>query len=164
MNPITSLPSELVRAHFAGLWGLDGSSPEEAAAADVALREALLSPEKFVLKPQREGGGNNLYGERLRSEIARRGSRAGPALAGYILMQRIAPATHEALLVRNGASESVAAVSELGVFGVHLRRGATTLLNERAGHLLRTKPADADEGGVASGFAVLDSPMLVDDV
>ena len=116
-----------------------------------------------MLKPQREGGGNNLYGERLRAEVARRGSRAGPELAGYILMQRILPATHEALLVRNGAWRRAAAVSELGIFGVHLRRGGKVLLNERAGHLLRTKPADADEGGVASGFAVLDSPMLVDE-
>ena len=29
------------------------------------------------------------------------------------------------------------------------------------GHLLRTKPLDATEGGVASGYSVLDSPMLV---
>lgn len=155
--------AELVRAHFAGLWGLDGAVPEEAAAADEALRRALARPEDFVLKPQREGGGNNRYGEQLRAEVVRGGARAGPALAGFILMQRILPATHRALLVRNGVPRAVDAVSELGVFGAHLRRGSETLLNERAGHLLRTKPADADEGGVASGFAVLDSPMLVDD-
>jgi glutathione synthase len=33
--------------------------------------------------------------------------------------------------------------------------------NEAVGHLLRTKTADSNEGGVAAGFAVLDSPMLV---
>jgi len=27
---------------------------------------AMDSPERFVLKPQREGGGNNLYGEDIR--------------------------------------------------------------------------------------------------
>ena len=155
--------ARLVRAHFAGLWGLDGAAPEEEAAANEALAEALARPQDFVLKPQREGGGNNLYGEQLRAEVVRRGSKAGPALAGFILMQRILPATHKALLVRNGTAASVDAVSELGVFGVHLRRGGRVLRNERAGHLLRTKPSDADEGGVASGFAVLDSPMLVDD-
>lgn len=157
-----------VRAHFAGLWGLDGSSstPEEeeqTRAANAALAAAVARPEKFVLKPQREGGGNNLYGEQLRSKIKECGSVAGEALAGYILMQRILPSTHEAVLVRAGAAKRVAAVSELGIFGVHLRRGKETLLNVRGGHLLRTKPADADEGGVASGFAVLDSPMLVDE-
>jgi hypothetical protein len=30
------------------------------------------------------------------------------------------------------------------------------------GHMLRTKPSEADEGGVAAGFAVIDSPYLVD--
>ena len=157
-----SSSAKLVRAHYAGLWGLDGAVPEEAEAANETLKEALTNPENFVLKPQREGGGNNLYGENLKAEIVRCGSKAGPSLAGFILMQRILPATHKALLVRNGISEKIDAVSELGIFGVHLRRGEKVLLNGRAGHLLRTKPSDADEGGVASGFAVLDSPMLVD--
>lgn len=30
---------------------------------------ALDCPERFVLKPQREGGGNNLYGEDIRHVI-----------------------------------------------------------------------------------------------
>ena len=33
--------------------------------------------------------------------------------------------------------------------------------NEGGGYLLRTKSATSQEGGVASGFAVLDSPFLV---
>lgn len=33
----------------------------------------------------------------------------------------------------------------------------------QAGHLLRTKAATSDEGGVAAGFAVLDSPYLTTD-
>ena len=35
------------------------------------------------------------------------------------------------------------------------------LLNEEAGYLLRTKVGDSDEGGVAAGFAVLDSVLAV---
>jgi glutathione synthase len=38
----------------------------------------------------------------------------------------------------------------------------SVVLNRQAGHLLRTKSADSDEGGVAAGYAVLDSPFLVD--
>ena len=53
------------------------------------------------------------------------------------------------------------ALSELGVYSVFLRgRSGTQLLNEPVGHLLRTKTASSDEGGVAAGFAVLDSPAL----
>lgn len=33
---------------------------------------ALDAPDKFVLKPQREGGGNNLYGEDIRCVILMR--------------------------------------------------------------------------------------------
>jgi glutathione synthase len=29
------------------------------------ISEAVAAPERFVLKPQREGGGNNLYGDEL---------------------------------------------------------------------------------------------------
>ena len=35
------------------------------------------------------------------------------------------------------------------------------LLNQAGGHLLRTKSSDSNEGGVATGFAVLDSPVLI---
>ena len=33
--------------------------------------------------------------------------------------------------------------------------------NQQGGHLLRSKAVDTDEGGVASGFAVVDSPYLI---
>ena len=51
-------------------------------------------------------------------------------------------------------------ISELGVYGVFLGDGRQVLLNKQAGHLLRTKLADVDEGGVCAGFAVLSSPVL----
>jgi hypothetical protein len=38
--------------------------------------------------------------------------------------------------------------------------GDEVVLNTQGGHLLRTKAADSDEGGVAAGYAVLDSPYL----
>ena len=34
-------------------------------------------------------------------------------------------------------------------------------MNESVGHLLRTKLASSNEGGVAAGFAVLGSPLLL---
>ena len=42
---------------FAGLYGLEGVQ------GTVAADMAIASPEKYVLKPQREGGGHNFYGE-----------------------------------------------------------------------------------------------------
>jgi glutathione synthase len=146
--------ARLLRSCFAGLWGLDDLEDPETAAV---LQQAADSPDAFVLKPQREGGGNNLYGEAARQKIA---ARAG--LAAYILMQRIRPPIHRTAMVREGSVAEVDALSELGVFGSYVAVGGRVLLNAQPGHLLRTKAATSDEGGVAAGFAVLDSPMLVD--
>jgi glutathione synthase len=53
-----------LRTCFAGLYNLD---PSEAGASkeavDAVIQEAIARPHDFVLKPQREGGGNNYYKE-----------------------------------------------------------------------------------------------------
>ena len=40
--------------------------------------------------------------------------------------------------------------------------GDEIVFNRQHGHLLRTKMFGVDEGGVAAGYSVLDSPYLVD--
>jgi hypothetical protein len=65
-------------------------------------------------------------------------------------------------MVRKGQLVQADALSEVGIYGTLVRRGPRLLLNREAGHLVRTKAATSDEGGVAAGFAVLDSPFLVD--
>lgn len=67
----------------AGLWSLDDKRDPE---TQEVLGQADAQPDNFVLKPQREGGGNNLYGEALQRRIA-----DPRGLAAYILMQRIRP-------------------------------------------------------------------------
>ena len=53
-------------------------------------------------------------------------------------------------------------LSELGVFGTYLVADDTgVLVNSYGGHILRTKLDGTDEGGVATGYAVLSSPLLV---
>lgn len=149
--------AELMRALFAGLWSLDGMLDAGSdVEAEEAVKDALQRPEGYVLKPQREGGGNNLYGEVLREKL-----RGGGDLGDLILMQRILPPAHRAIMLRLGQATEAETLSELGVFGVYLRRGRDVLLNREAGHLVRTKTATSDEGGVAAGFAVLDSPYLI---
>ena len=67
----------------AGLWGLDDLDAPEVAEV---LARAEAAPDDFVLKPQREGGGNNLYGPELAARLRER-----KGLAAFILMQRIRP-------------------------------------------------------------------------
>jgi glutathione synthetase len=141
-----------LRKCFAGLYSLEEGESEE------AVRDALVRPENFVMKPQREGGGNNLYGDKLRHALS---TMSPQERAAHILMQRIKPSPYEAYLLRKGVPLLVQAICELGIFSVYVRKGDVELINEDGGHLLRTKTATSDEGGVASGFAVLDSPYLI---
>ena len=41
------------------------------------------------------------------------------------------------------------------------RKGDRVLVNSQGGHILRTKPATTNEGGIAVGAASLDSPDLI---
>lgn len=142
---------EQIRATFAGLYTLD-MGPE----GDKTVAMALAAPDRFVLKPQREGGGNNIYG----SEICR--VLQGKERMAYILMDKIRPTpTQNYLLRRDGPLTISNCLSELGVFGAYVRQGEDMVMNECVGHLLRTKSSEHSDGGVAAGVAVLDNPLLV---
>jgi glutathione synthase len=49
---------------------------------------AVERPQDFVLKPQREGGGNNLYGEEMVHALT---TMTPSELSAFILMDRIRP-------------------------------------------------------------------------
>jgi glutathione synthase len=145
-----------VSACFAGQYDLAQPIPAEGAprpARDVARARAGA----FVLKPQREGGGHNFFDEAL---VARLNALQPEEEAAYILMERIRPARHAALLVRDGTAREVEAVSEIGRFGVVLVQDGQWLRNEDAGYLVRSKAHDTAEGGVSAGFGYLDSLLL----
>ncbi|CAI5747067.1 unnamed protein product [Peronospora destructor] len=140
---------------FAGLYGLEKNSPT---IGDVK-KMAITNPHLYVLKPQREGGGNNLYGDDIASAI----EKMSPAeLESFILMERIFPKENPAVLVRNSCTSSGFTISELGMFITSLFDGeGKEIINKHAGHLLRTKLSGTNEGGVATGFSVVSSPLLV---
>ncbi|KAJ3586332.1 hypothetical protein NHX12_012732 [Muraenolepis orangiensis] len=144
-----------IRDTFAGLYTLD-EGPE----GDKTVAMAMANPDRFVLKPQREGGGNNIYG----SEICRvlEGVQGTSKRTAYILMEKIQARTSQNYLLRRGAPlQPSKCLSELGVFGVYVRQGTNMVMNECVGHLLRTKSSEHADGGVAAGVAVLDNPLLV---
>ncbi|KAF9799274.1 hypothetical protein SFRURICE_013048 [Spodoptera frugiperda] len=147
-----------VRDIFTGLYSLDFDENGERA-VEMGLKDA----EKFVLKPQREGGGHNVYGAEVREALQR--MRHSRERAAYILMERILPPLVQGYVIRPGATMPppvVDLVSELGIFGVIIGTNEKIFHNRQVGHMLRTKLADADEGGVAAGLGALDSPFLVD--
>nr|VDD28176.1 unnamed protein product [Brassica oleracea] len=140
-----------LRKCFAGLWSLD--DPE-------IIKKAIEKPELFVMKPQREGGGNNIYGDDVRENLLRLQREGEEENAAYILMQRIFPKVSNVFLLRDGVYHKDQAISELGVYGAYLRNKERVIINEQSGYLMRTKVSSSDEGGVAAGYAVLDSIYL----
>ncbi|KAJ7201653.1 glutathione synthase [Mycena pura] len=132
-------------------------------ALEEGVQRARDAAAGLVLKPQREGGGNNVYKEAIPPFL----DGLPPAeRAAWIAMELILPPEGMGgYLVRSG-NDAVRAevVSELGIFGWALFGGADGTVEEKeAGWLVRTKGKESNEGGVATGFSVLDSILLVDD-
>ncbi|KAF5952251.1 hypothetical protein HYC85_010195 [Camellia sinensis] len=140
-----------LRKCFAGLWSLDDSN---------TVKDAIERPEFYVMKPQREGGGNNIYGDDVRKTLLRLQVEGSEEDAAYILMQRIFPTIVPTFLMRDGICHKDHAISELGIYSAYLRNKENVIMNEQCGYLMRTKVSSSNEGGVAAGFAVLDSVYL----
>lgn len=142
---------------FTNIYPMDNSE------AGLAARKMALDPEhcaRYVLKPQREGGGNNIY----------RGAIPGflktvpeSHWGSFILMELITPPPVSNLILRNGKVEQGGVICELGVYGTCLwdQKSGELHRNEEAGYLLRTKGDKSEEGGVAAGFGCMDSISLV---
>ncbi|CAO1624172.1 unnamed protein product [Parajaminaea phylloscopi] len=189
-----------LRKTWAAMYPLDDDSELGRQGHKLALSE----PDRFVMKPQREGGGNNIYRgdiplalKAMEERDAARSAGEPKEREGYILMELIVPPSGIGnYLIRPPAASASSAdalahgegltapecrlssdvVSELGIYGVALFSGADAggeahfysrpvkspeAQVDGAAYLLRTKGRESDEGGVAVGFSVLDSVILV---
>lgn len=148
-----------VEKTFAAIYPMDDSK------AGATAKSLAMDPERskgYVLKPQREGGGNNIYRTAIPDFLQALGNEA--SWRGHILMELIEPPSQNNVIIRDGVPKSGEVIAELGVFGACLWRGKEPglLYNAEAGYLLRTKGRDSEEGGVAAGFGSIDSACLVD--
>ncbi|KAF9241336.1 glutathione synthase [Melanogaster broomeanus] len=178
-------PSELdtsndaadLRETWMHMWALDTPNPPLPTSAPAQTTDeplgttlARTNAHSLVLKPQREGGGNNVYKDDIPAFLD---TLAPEERQAWIAMELIVPpAGVGGYLVRaggaNGGEDAGAVraetVSELGVFGWALfgKEGIVKERGEGVGWLMRTKGVESNEGGVAAGFSVLDSVVLVD--
>ncbi|KAF1915729.1 glutathione synthetase large chain [Ampelomyces quisqualis] len=153
-----------VLATFAPIYPLDDS---EAGKEARKLATDPTSASRYVLKPQREGGGNNIYRKAIPPFLQKLPETHWPA---YILMEMIEPPPLSNAILRNGELQRGGVICELGVYGVCLWRDGSSadakgevMENFEAGYLLRTKGDQSEEGGVAAGFGAVDSCCLVDE-
>ncbi|KAF1765226.1 hypothetical protein GCK72_005178 [Caenorhabditis remanei] len=142
-----------IRTSFAGMWALENKD-------EITLKVvqgAQKHPDAFVLKPQTEGGAALHTGDEMVQMLQELPEEERGA---YILMEKLRPMIIENYLVV--AQKPVAfakAVSELGIYGYAFGAKDAPEL-KTAGHLLRTKPETTAMGGVAAGYAVVDTPFL----
>lgn len=80
-------------------------------------------PNRFVLKPQREGGGNNIYNEDIKTWL--KSMRHSKERTAWILMDRLYPPLQTNYLIRaaeepleNNNFNLLDVVTELGIYGV----------------------------------------------
>ena len=124
---------------------------------DEDISPALAQPQHYVLKPQREGGGHNLYGQAWLDALK---TMSNTEKRAWILMRLIkTQPTQNRLVMQSQTSKTSAVISELGIYQSCLSDGKN-YQHHNSGHLLRTKFAHHQEGGIAAGFAALDSPLL----
>ena len=150
-----------MRQTFCGFKNLDfGSEGDEAIAA------AIENPAKYVLKPQLEGGGHNYFEDEMTKKLE--SIRNTEERQAYVLMERVYPTPVENLIscCNYNSDDTNVTVSnvivELGVYGTVLSDlNGDLVLNQEAGHLLRSKHLSKLDGGVVAGNACLDSPHLV---
>lgn len=105
--------ADLLRESFAGLYPLD-ETPEGQRTYEMALEDS----ENLVMKPQREGGGNNIYGAEIQDTLRKLSVEERKA---YILMDLIRSPPLENLMVREGQLIHGDVASELGIYGVYLK-------------------------------------------
>lgn len=76
-------------------------------------------------------------------------------------MERLRPLIQENILVRaNEPLKMIKVDNELGIFGYLLGTSDKIIKQEQFGHMIRTKPSTANEGGISTGAAGHDSPFL----
>lgn len=155
-----------LRTTFAPQYPLSSPDPNiESEGIRLALSESALN---HVLKPQREGGGNNIYRDKIPPYLQ---SIPKSQWKQYILMELIhpPPGAKNTVLQSDGPVVSGNVISEFRIFGTCLWRNekgskkSEILHNGEGGYLLRTKGKDSNEGGVAAGFSSLDSLILYEE-
>uniref|UniRef100_A0A914H0N5 glucuronosyltransferase n=1 Tax=Globodera rostochiensis TaxID=31243 RepID=A0A914H0N5_GLORO len=113
-----------------------------------------------VVKPNRECGGNNFYDEKLADKLR---DLPQNERASYILMQKLYPTTFKNYFLRPFNEPKLSTVvGEMGIYGTLIgnKLDGSVQHNVQSGHLLRTKLAGVNEGGISVGTGVGDSPYL----
>ena len=137
---------------FKGIWTLEDIEDEKSEVQDV-IKNAIENPHNYVIKPQKEGGGNNYYDQDVKDLLLKNDR---DYLKQFLIMERIYPPEIKAYMLRAGKVIEAQTLSELGIFSsVFIDASKKDMIpfeNITCGSMLRTKGSVSNEGGVNAGL------------
>ena len=126
------------------------------------LSQVKADPNKYIAKPMREGGGNNITGDKLKELIPEDGNEPSDFLKNSVIVEKIDAAVHESLVLRNEKINFQNSMSEFSIYGIILCNENNFYINKSVSFLVRTKNKDDVEGGIMEGAGAVDLPCLID--
>ena len=142
---------------FKGIWTLEDMEKED---VKEVVKKAIEDPHSFVIKPQKEGGGNNFYDDDVKRLLL---ENDRDFLKQFLIMERIDAPEILAHMLRAGKHcGGCLTLQELGIYSSVFMdtHQVEPIENHTFGKLLRTKCKDCNEGGVNTGYSVVDQPWL----
>lgn len=154
---LNSEECEKIRDFITGFWSLMEKNKD----TENYIAKAIEHPENYIVKSHREGGGNNYYMDDLK-KVLTEGQSKWDELKSLFIMEKIATPEANGYLFVNGELIQAKTVSEYSRYGIFISNKSKMLQSDDGGHLIRTKKSDVGEGGVATGFAVVNIPYTGD--
>ena len=127
------------------------------------FNQITSNPHSYVIKPQREGGGNNYYDDKIIPLLPKDDSEPSDELLNSIIMERIEAPEYETLNLIDEKVIVNTINSEFSVYGVIISSDEKIYnINKSVGFLVRSKDKNEGEGGVIHGSGCVDLPCLMD--
>ena len=128
-----------------------------------------MNPSNYVLKPQKEGGGNNYYDNQVREMLLSFTDSSTPdsvkeSMLQLLVMRKINSPKLDSWMLTKGHLTKQSTITEFGIFSFLILDSEECKIthNRNHGMLVRTKSCESNEGGVSSGYAVIDFPIVID--
>eukprot|EP00834_Sanchytrium_tribonematis_P008469 NODE_1006_length_2716_cov_0.318303.p1 type:complete len:457 gc:universal NODE_1006_length_2716_cov_0.318303:2411-1041(-) len=164
-NEIDTLTSSFMDMYSMDSTDYKSDDKDQLRSLEDVLNLIRTNPSQFVLKPQREGGSNNYYGNDILNHLQ---SIPETEYKQYILMRRIESNALNNTLNRWNLklnkmdSMKGSTMSEIGIYGWFIRTKSKKSNDYHfkdgvGGYLVRSKLMGVNEGGVATGYSCLNS-------
>jgi len=143
---------------FGGIYNIRDMSSEK---VKELFSKIKAEPTKYILKPMKEGGGNNITGDKLKDIIPEEDSEISDLIKNSVIVEKIESYEHEGLVIRNEKLKVQNSISEFSIYGIILTNENKLIINKSVSFLVRTKDKESIEGGIIEGAGAIDIPCLL---